>query len=64
MATHMEQHDNGVLSALLLVGSIFLNATAIISKTDISFMLGCTVSILAIIHYLIQIRKNTKKDKS
>ena len=44
-----------------LLASIFLNVVANFDKTNITFGLGVIVSILAIINYVIQIKKNLKK---
>lgn len=46
-----------------LLASIFLNVVANFDKTNITFGLGVIVSILAIINYVIQIKKNLKKRK-
>lgn len=57
----MEQHSGNLPSILLGGGSLFLNLMSLIDKSTITFILGTTVSVLAIIHYTIQIRNNTKK---
>ena len=44
-----------------LLASIFLNVVANFDKTNITFGLGVIVSVLAIINYVIQIKKNLKK---
>lgn len=46
-----------------LLASIFLNVVANFDKTNITFGLGVIVSVLAIINYVIQIKKNLKKRK-
>ena len=46
-----------------LLASIFLNVVANFDKTNITFGLGVIVSILAIINYVIQIKKNLKRKK-
>lgn len=46
-----------------LLATIFLNVVANFDKTNITFGLGVVVSILAIINYVIQIKKNLKKRK-
>lgn len=57
---HIQFDKTGIL---LWAGSMLLNAAAYIDKQTVTFLLGTTVSILAIIHYVIQIRKNLKKNK-
>jgi hypothetical protein len=46
-----------------LLASLFLNIVANLDKTNITFGLGVIVSILAIINYVIQIKKNLKRKK-
>ena len=46
-----------------LLASLFLNVVANIDKTNITFALGVIVSVLAIINYIIQIKKNLKRKK-
>jgi|APFre7841882793_1041355.scaffolds.fasta_scaffold86517_2 small basic protein len=46
-----------------LLASLFLNIIANLDKTNITFVLGVIVSIMAIINYAIQIYKNVKKPK-
>ena len=46
-----------------LLASIFLNVVANFDKTNITFGLGVIVSVLAIINYVIQIKKNLKRKK-
>lgn len=46
-----------------LLASLFLNVVANFDKTNITFGLGVIVSVLAIINYVIQIKKNLKKRK-
>jgi phosphatidylglycerophosphate synthase len=46
-----------------LLSSLFLNIVANLDKTNITFVLGVIVSILAIINYVIQIKKNLKRKK-
>jgi len=46
-----------------LLASLFLNIVANLDKTNITFVLGVIVSILAIINYVIQIKKNLKRKK-
>ena len=48
-------------AAAVWLGAIFLNGVSMVSKSDVSFSLSCTVSILAIVYYIIQIKKNSKK---
>ena len=57
----MEHPNNTAQGVAIWIATIFINGVALVSKTDISFVLSCTVSILAITYYIIQIRKNTKK---
>jgi phosphatidylglycerophosphate synthase len=59
MITGNETHDNHIL----LWSSITLNILANLDKTNTTFVLGVIVSILAIINYIIQIKKNLKKRK-
>jgi len=44
----------------LLISSWILNINSIFSRDNISFTAGLIVSILAGIHYIIQIKNNTK----
>ncbi len=59
MITGNEAQDNHIL----LWSSIILNILANLDKTNTTFVLGVIVSILAIINYVIQIKKNLKKRK-
>ena len=59
MITGNENHDNHIL----LWSSITLNVLANLDRTNITFGLGVIVSILAIINYVIQIKKNLKRKK-
>ena len=57
----MEQHHN---NNILLASSLFLNVLANLTKSDITFILGVIVSLLAIANYIIQIKKNIKNGKN
>jgi hypothetical protein len=57
----MEQHHN---NNILLASSLFLNVLANLTKSDITFILGVIVSLLAIANYIIQIKKNIKHGKN
>ena len=57
----MENNTHGGL--LLVLGSWSFHLIAILDRNSISFILGTIVSIMAIVHYWMQIRKNLK-DKS
>jgi hypothetical protein len=46
-----------------LLASLFLNIVANLDKTNITFALGVIVSLLAIVNYVIQIKKNLKRKK-
>jgi hypothetical protein len=59
MITGNENHDNHIL----LWSSITLNVLANLDRTNITFGLGVIVSILAIINYVIQIKKNLRRKK-
>jgi phosphatidylglycerophosphate synthase len=59
MITGNETQDNHIL----LWSSIILNVLANLDKTNTTFVLGVIVSILAIINYVIQIKKNLKRRK-
>ncbi|NDB57382.1 hypothetical protein EB001_02850 [bacterium] len=59
MITGNENHDNHIL----LWSSIILNILANLDRTNVTFGLGVIVSILAIINYVIQIKKNLKRKK-
>lgn len=49
---------------ILLWGSVmFLNAVHYIDRGTVSFFLSSTATVLAIIYYVIQIRKNLKSKK-
>lgn len=54
------EHSNHA-GLLLLIASWFFNVLASLTKSDITFMLGTIATLLAIIHYVIQIRKNLKQ---
>jgi hypothetical protein len=51
-----QHHNNNIL----LVSSLILNVAANLTKSDITFILGVIVSLLAIANYIIQIKKNLK----
>lgn len=56
------QNGDGTLAGgLLAIFAIFFNAAFLLTKDNVSFMLGVTVSLLAITHYIISIHKTTKK---
>ena len=59
----MEVTTNSSDNHYWLLASIFLNVVANFDKTNITFGLGVIDSILAIINYVIQIKKNLKKRK-
>lgn len=59
MITGNENQDNHIL----LWSSIILNILANVDRTNITFGLGVIVSVLAIINYVIQIKKNLKRKK-
>jgi hypothetical protein len=59
MITGNETQDNHIL----LWSSIILNILANIDRTNVTFVLGVIVSFLAIINYVIQIKKNLKRRK-
>lgn len=64
MKTEMDNNNGNVqgpVGFLLWGMSLYLNALSYIDRSTISFMLGTIVSLLAIAHYIIQIRNNTKK---
>jgi hypothetical protein len=46
-----------------LLASLFLNIVANLDKTNVTFILGVIVSLLAIVNYVIQIKKNFKRKK-
>ena len=52
-----QHHNNNIL----LVSSLVLNIAANLTKSDITFILGVVVSVLAIANYVIQIYKNVKR---
>jgi hypothetical protein len=56
MILENQHHNNN----LLLASSLFLNIAANLTKSDITFILGVIVSLLAIANYIIQIKKNLK----
>jgi phosphatidylglycerophosphate synthase len=59
MITGNENHDNHIL----LWSSITLNVLANLDRTNVTFVLGVIVSFLAIINYVIQIKKNLRRKK-
>lgn len=59
--SEMNQDNTYVTSAILWPLSILTAWLSSIDKSTISFALGTVVSILAIVHYVIQIKKNIKK---
>jgi len=56
MFVENQHHNNNIL----LVSSLVLNVAANLTKSDITFILGVIVSLLAIANYVIQIKKNLK----
>jgi len=56
MFVENQHHNNNIL----LVSSLILNVAANLTKSDITFILGVVVSLLAIANYIIQIKKNLK----
>lgn len=56
MFVENQHHNNNIL----LVSSLVLNVAANLTKSDITFILGVIVSLLAIANYIIQIRKTLK----
>lgn len=56
MFVENQHHNNNIL----LVSSLVLNVAANLTKSDITFILGVVVSLLAIANYIIQIKKNLK----
>jgi len=56
MFVENQHHNNNIL----LVSSLILNVAANLTKSDITFILGVIVSLLAIANYIIQIKKNLK----
>lgn len=59
----MEMTSHSSENHYWLLTSLFLNIIANFDKTNITFGLGVIVSILAIINYAIQIKKNIKRKK-
>ena len=59
----MEVTNHSSDNHYLLWASLFLNIVANLDKTNVTFVLGVIVSILAIINYVIQIKKNLKRKK-
>lgn len=59
-------HDEGFRNKVLLFMVFLFNGVYMFSKDDISWGLGVITAILAIVNYVLQIRKNAKnvgKDK-
>jgi fucose 4-O-acetylase-like acetyltransferase len=56
MFVENQHHNNNIL----LVSSLILNVAANLTKSDITFILGVIVSLLAIANYIIQITKTLK----
>ena len=56
----MEQHHN---NNILLIASLVLNFAAHLTKSDITFAFGIIVSLLAIINYILEIRKKIRNAK-
>ena len=58
----VSNHDSST-NHYWLLASLFLNVAANLDRTNVTFILGVIVSILAIINYVIQIKKNLKRKK-
>ena len=64
MLHHIRQTADGFISTLAALGLFTISATTLdIYMKIISFVLGTTVSILAIIYYVQAIRKDKKRNK-
>jgi len=60
----MNNHEgNSLMSAILWPVTLLLAWAGSLNKTTITFVLTTMVSVLAIIHYIIQINKNLKDKK-
>ena len=59
----MEVTNHSSDNHYLLGGSLFLNILANLDKTNVTFILGVIVSLLAIFEYITKIYKNVKKQK-
>lgn len=59
MINRMEHTNHSGL--LLLFSGYGLNLLSRITQSDVTFMLGTIATVLAIVHYYIQIKKNTRK---
>jgi uncharacterized membrane protein len=59
----MHTNQGAVMGMLLWHLSIILNWVSTIDKSTVSFFLGAIVSVMAIVHYFLQIRKALKKEK-
>ena len=53
--------DSGALSFVIVCLTWLFNATAMITKDNVSFAMGTIVSLLAAWHYIVSIKKNSKK---
>lgn len=60
MADH-NTSGTGPLSIVIVALTWLFNVTAMVTKDNVSFAMGLIVSTLACWHYILSIRKNTKK---
>jgi hypothetical protein len=57
---NMENTLNNVMSAVLWPLAVLLSWISSLGQDDITFFLGTVVSLCAIAHYAVQIKKNLK----
>lgn len=59
---HITESVLPVMLTWILTGAVTLfdSANGVVTQANVSFVLSCIVSILAAVHYYVQIRKNKK----
>jgi O-antigen/teichoic acid export membrane protein len=56
-------HNTNISSPAVLGVTILMNLIAFVDRGTVTFVLGVMVSILAMIHYVLQIRKIRKEER-
>lgn len=56
-----QMNNNNFVSAILWPCTLIMTWFSTIDRSTITFIMGTAVSLLAVIHYVVQIRKNLKE---
>ncbi len=59
---NIEPAPSTPVSLVIVFLTWMFNGAAMLTRDNVSFMMGMLVSTLAVIHYVVAIRKNTKKE--